>query len=343
VWAWGENNAGQLGDNSGHPQSTTPVKVKLPSGSGPVVAITMGAEHAVALMANGTVWTWGGNGSGQLGDGAFGSEEDLPVQVVGVGGLGLLSQVVGVSAGGYFTAALKSDGTMLDWGSDSAGQLGDGPPAAPNSVWPVAPTGLGGRLVAIAAGTSDMYAVKADGTVWAWGDDTIGALGDGTTTPSPVTSPTRVHRLVDGSGVVHLAAGYERGAAVTSHGIVFGWGFNANGQLGDSSEIDATAPVRAVSLPKIANPALLLLIAPKISGTAIAGHTLSVSKGTWGLPATAWAYQWLRNGTAILQATHASYILRIADKGQKISARVTVSRAGYPSGRTTTKPVTVSS
>ena len=343
VWAWGANNAGQLGVNNADVDTKLPVEVHGPSNVGHltnIVAIAVGAEHAVTLKSDGTVWTWGGNADSQLGIGSTGSEADWPVQVVGVGGVGTLTNVVGVSAGGYFTSALKSDGTMVGWGDDAYGELGDF--NAPNdSNTPVAPSGLGAGLVAIAGGTYMTFAVKADGTVWGWGNNVNGYLGIGNET-TPIPSPHRVQRLVDGSGVVNLAAGFQTGAAVTSQGAVYRWGLNTSGQLGDSTTIDATWPVRAVNLPKIANPALLLLVAPTISGTATVGHQLSVSKGTWGLPATAWTYQWLRNGAAILHATNATYTLTTADKGKKISARVTASRAGYPSGSATTASRTVS-
>jgi alpha-tubulin suppressor-like RCC1 family protein len=342
VLAWGSNNSGQLGNNNGDIDTKFPVLVRVPGGlplTG-IVAVSAGAEHSMALKSDGTVWTWGGNGTGQLGNPVSGAEADTAVQVVGVSNVGVLTGVVGVSAGGYFTLALRSDGTMVGWGSDTSGQLGDGAPAA-SSPYPVPPSGLGGQLVAIAAGSYNTYAVKADGTVWGWGDNTLGAVGNGTTSPS-VTTPARVNRLVDGSGVKSLAAGYERGAALTAHGAVYGWGFNSQGQLGDSTTIDSTWPVGAVSLPTIANPALRVLVAPNITGTAVAGHILTVSKGTWGLPATAWSYRWLRNGVAISLATNSTYKLTTADKGKQISVAVTASRPGYPSGHTTTASRTIS-
>ncbi|MDQ1458569.1 MAG: hypothetical protein QOI08_53, partial [Actinomycetota bacterium] len=344
VWAWGSTNTWQLGVNNGNAAAKLPVEVHGPGNVGyltNIVAIAVGKEHSVALKSDGTVWTWGVNAEGELGNGVTGSEVDWPVQVVGVGGVGNLTNVVGISAGGYSTLALKSDGTMVGWGDDQYGQLGDSnAPSVSNT--PVAPVGLGGSLVAIAGGTYATFAVKADGTVWGWGNNTNGYLGVGSAT-TPIQSPHRVQRLVDGSGVVALAAGFQTGAAVTAPGAVYRWGWNSSGQLGDSTTIDADSPVRAVSLPKIANPALLVLVAPTISGTATAGHALAVSKGTWGLPATAWAYQWLRNGAAILHATNATYTLTTADKGKKISARVTAHRAGYPNGVATTASRTVSS
>ena len=345
VWAWGMNDTGQLGINNGDVNTKLPVEVHGQSDVGhltSIVAIASSVAHSVALRSDGTVWTWGTNVDDELGNGVSGGEIDSPVPVVGVGNVGHLTNVVGISAGGAYTSALRSDGTMVGWGSDTYGQLGDFD--APNaSDTPVAPAGLGGSLVSIATGTYMTFAVKADGTVWGWGNDINGDLGVGDTTNAPIQSPHRVLRLVDGSGVVEVAAGFQTGAAVTSQGVVYRWGFNSTGQLGDSTTIDSSSPVRPVGLPKIANPALVVLVAPTISGTAVAGHALSVSKGTWGLPAVAWAYQWLRNGAPIPHATGATYTLTTADKGKKISVTVTASRAGYPSGRTTTAPRTVSS
>jgi alpha-tubulin suppressor-like RCC1 family protein len=343
VWAWGNNDAGQLGVNNGNLNTKAPVEVHGPSNAGfltNVVAIAAGQEHSVALKSDGTVWTWGVNAEAELGNGATGGQVASPVQVVGAGGVGHLANVVGIAAGGYFTSALKSDGTMVGWGDEQYGELGNSnAPSVSNT--PVAPSGLGGGLVAIGAGTYMSFAVKADGTVWGWGNNVNGYLGTGDTAAS-IPSPHRVQRLVDGSGVVSVTGGYQGGAAVTAQGVVYRWGWNSLGQLGDSTTIDATWPVRAVGLPKIANPPLRVLVAPTISGTATVGHVLTSSKGTWGLPATAWAYQWLRNGVAIANATKATYTLTSADQGKKISARVTASRAGYPNGQTTTVSRTVS-
>jgi alpha-tubulin suppressor-like RCC1 family protein len=343
VWAWGSNNAGQLGNANGDIDTKLPVVVHSQSSHGKlthVVAIAAGAEHSVAVRSDGTVWSWGGNGNDQLGDGLAGGETDRPAQVVGVGNVGKLTHVVGVAAGGYFTVALKSDGTMLGWGDDQYGQLGDFN-APTDSDTPVAPFGLGGRLVAIAAATFNSYAVKADGTVWGWGNNVVGSVGIGNTSPY-VQGPLRVNRLVDGFGVVALGGGYQTGAAVTSHGALYRWGWNSAGQLGESTEIESDSPVRAGVLPKIANPALRVLVAPKISGTAKVGHTLSVSKGTWGLPATEWRYKWLRSGHAISHATKATYKLTSADAGRQVSVAVTAARHGYPSGHTTTAAKSVS-
>jgi alpha-tubulin suppressor-like RCC1 family protein len=342
VWTWGENNANQLGDDSGHPNSQTPVEVVGPSGSGHlsgVVAVAAGAEHSVALRNDGSVWTWGGNSQDQLGDGLSGATASTPVQVVGVGNVGKLTQAVAISAGGYFTTALRADGTMLGWGDDQYGELGDfNTPTASNT--PVAPVGLGGNIATIRTATYDTYAAKADGTVWGWGNNVVGSVGIGTTSPY-IEGPTRVDRLVDGSGVTGLAGGYQAGFAVTAAGAVLGWGWNSVGQVGDGTTIDAHSPVRAFGLPQISNPPLFVLAAPKISGTPKAGHKLSVSKGTWGLPATAWAYQWLRNGHAISHATKSTYKLTKADQGKKVSVVVAASRPGYPAGQTTVKPVAV--
>jgi len=132
---------------------------KVPGLSG-VVAITAGWPHAVALKRDGTVWAWGENRYGQLGDGST-LDRNTPVQVRG------LSGVVAITAGLFHTVALKKDGTVWAWGANHNGQLGDGSTA--NSFVPVQVAALSG-IVSIAAGDSRTAAIGAEGTVWGWGN-----------------------------------------------------------------------------------------------------------------------------------------------------------------------------
>src|SRR5262249_37404323 len=140
-----------------------------------VASVSAGEEFSLALLENGTVMAWGKDFRGQLGNGATGlsGSSDVPVPVVG------LSEVVAVSAGAGFSLALLKNGTVVAWGSNEAGQLGDGAegPGTESDV-PVAVTGLS-EVVAIAAGTSFGLAVRRNGTVMAWGQNAHGQLGDG--------------------------------------------------------------------------------------------------------------------------------------------------------------------
>jgi alpha-tubulin suppressor-like RCC1 family protein len=163
--AWGNNYFGQLGDGTYGNNRTTPAEVSDLHGA-EVKAIAGGQGHTLALNSDGTVWAWGYNFDGQLGDGTK-ANSTRPVRV------GKLGRVQAIAAGAFFNQALKEDGTVWAWGSNTSGQdnelsgqLGDD--AITSSNRPVEVGDLGG-VEAIAAGSSHSLALKEDGTVWAWG------------------------------------------------------------------------------------------------------------------------------------------------------------------------------
>lgn len=175
VYAWGDNFYGQLGDGT-RISSFSPIKVsKLTH----IVAVAAGGEHSLAVKANGKVYAWGGNESGQLGDKTT-IYKTTPVKVSE-----LPHSVISVAAGWRHSLALLSDGTMWAWGRNRFGQLGNGMNFG-NSNIPVKvidpgdSSGLLTDVIAISAGTEHSLAVKANGTVRAWGYNGDGQLGDGT-------------------------------------------------------------------------------------------------------------------------------------------------------------------
>ena len=147
----------------------------------PTAGIAAGYFHSLAVKIDGTVWAWGKNDRGQLGDGTT-TDRTTPVQVVNLAG------VVAVAAGDWHNLALKSDGTVWAWGYNNNGELGDG--TTTNRSTPGQVANLTG-VVAVDGGGTHSLALKGDGTVWAWGQNGGGALGNGTTTgsstPVPVT------------------------------------------------------------------------------------------------------------------------------------------------------------
>jgi alpha-tubulin suppressor-like RCC1 family protein len=229
VWAWGQNDSGQLGDGS-TVNRLLPVQVLGLEG---VVALASGSDHVLALTSGRTVLAWGRNHEGQLGDGST-LPSSTPRLVSG------LDDVVAVAAGGNHSLALLADGTVWAWGSNTHGQLGDGSKRHPKA--PVQVAGLT-QVVAVAAGDSHSLALLADGTVWAWGSNTHGQLGDGSTVAH--ARPARVARL---TGVVALATGSHHTIALDQRGSVWTWGYNGSGQLGDGSTDTRDLPLRLSGL-----------------------------------------------------------------------------------------------
>ncbi len=235
VWAWGDNYYGQLGDGT-ITYKTTAVQV---SGLGEIKAIASGNNNSLALKNDGTMWAWGSNYYGQLGDGTR-TDKTTAVQVSGLSGITAI-------AGGYsHSLALKNDGTVWAWGDNYYGQLGDGiQPYVPYISTAVQVNGLSG-ITAIARGYSHSLALKNDGTVWAWGSNVYGQLGDGTVVDR--ATAVQVSRL---SGITAIAGGYLHSLALKNDGTVWAWGSNVYGQLGDGTVVDKATAVQVSGLSGI--------------------------------------------------------------------------------------------
>jgi alpha-tubulin suppressor-like RCC1 family protein len=173
--AWGANEYGQLGDGS---TIDRPAPVQVSAVLSNVVQVSAGWKHAVALTSAGKAWTWGDDTYGQIGNGMTSTiGVSIPYEVPG------LSNVIAVSGGDRFTAALLSDGTVWTWGWNGFGQLGDGTYADQSS--PVKVKDLS-NVIILAARDYHVLVVKSDGTVWAWGSGGNGELGNGVFADSPV-------------------------------------------------------------------------------------------------------------------------------------------------------------
>jgi alpha-tubulin suppressor-like RCC1 family protein len=229
---WGFNNDGRLG-NGTTTDSTEPVGVTGLRSEATTIAA--GNAHTCAVTSAGGVKCWGGNYSGQLGNGTN-TDSLVPVDVSGLGsGVGA---VAAVTAGPSHTCALTNGGGVKCWGANNSGRLGDGTTA--NSSIPVDVTGLASGVSAIAAGAEHTCALMSGGRVKCWGANTSGQLGNGTTADSLV--PTGVTNL--GSGVSAIAAGGAQTCVLTSDGFaregaVKCWGSN----LGDGTTASSSIPV----------------------------------------------------------------------------------------------------
>jgi alpha-tubulin suppressor-like RCC1 family protein len=227
VSCWGGNGSGQLGDGTSTSQNT-PVPVNgLASG---VAAVAPGNWHTCAVTDAGAVLCWGWNEYGQVGDGTT-TWRVTPVAVSGLG-----SGVTAVSASQGHTCALTSGGAAWCWGRNWVGELGDDTTTSRST--PVAVTGLGSGVRAVAASRWHTCALTNAGAVLCWGDNSLGELGDGTTTNRH--TPVVVNGLE--SGVVGIAAGSGHTCALTNAGAVLCWGGNNLGQLGDGTTTDRPTP-----------------------------------------------------------------------------------------------------
>ena len=256
IWTWGYNYRGVLGygtsDSYGH---IIPAQVNGLSG---VIAIAGGNTHTLALKSDGTVWAWGWNDSGQLGDGTT-EDRYSPMQVGG------LQNVVAISGGGKHSIAIKSDGTVWTWGRNDYGQLGLGTIDNNPHIVPVQVSGLSG-ISAVAAGYSNSFAVKSDGSLWAWGSNEHGQLGIGVSDAFNYPDPLEVTGL---TGVSTVAARLGHLVALKSDGTVWAWGHNEHGQLGLGTTDDASHAV-PVQVPGVGG----------ISAVAVGfNHTVALQVG----------------------------------------------------------------
>jgi alpha-tubulin suppressor-like RCC1 family protein len=193
--------------------------------TGVMTQVAAGEGFSLALRSNGTVWAWGRNDRGQLGRGTISSGELVPARVA------VLNRITKISAGRDFALALRSDGIVFAWGADRFGQLGNGAPSYSPVSAPVKVAGLA-QVTGISAGSDSALATEASGisaitSVWAWGNNDDGQLGDGTTTVHPTLE--RVTGLP--VSIAGITVGAQFAAVLGTDGSVWSWGSNALGQL----------------------------------------------------------------------------------------------------------------
>jgi len=259
VWAWGDGQVGKLGDGTTGSDNWRSVPGKVSDLAG-VTAVAPGANHTLALKNDGTVWTWGSNSNGVLGNENISGSSSVPVQVITDGETGAaLTDIKAIAAGDEHSLALKEDGTVWAWGSKRYGQLGDGESSWTSSKVPVqviTDSETGAALTdikAIAAGDKHSLALKEDGTVWAWGKNNYGQLGNGSTEESSIPVQVMVDPEIGTvlTDVKAIAAGQGHSFALKNDGTLWAWGWNGNAQLGNGSTVDSSAPVQVARLTDI--------------------------------------------------------------------------------------------
>ena len=261
LFVWGGNPWGGLGIGTNADEEDAPIPVALPSAVRQISASV--ADTSAAVLANGTVATWGTNTAGQIGDGTT-TERDSPFVVPGLTGITQVSVAFG------HDLALDSAGTIWAWGDNYYGELGNGTTSQINgsNPTPVPVPGLTG-VTRVAAGAGFSLALRSDGTVWAWGRNQHGELGDGTTVDHD--RPERVPGL---SGIKTIAAGAATSYAVRADGSLLAWGDNSDGLLGNG----ATTGMSAIPV-LVPGPTGVTQVSSDLYGTlAVAGPAGTV----WG-------------------------------------------------------------
>jgi len=231
LMTWGRNGSGQLGDNT-FTQKDSPVQTIAYGANWKQVS--GGYGYIAAIKTDGTLWCWGSNSYGQLGDNTVTSRSS-PVQTVTFG-----TNWKSVASGRFHTAAIKTDGTLWMWGRNSNGRLGDN--TATNRSSPVQTVAFGTNWKQVACGHFHTTSVKNDGTLWLWGNNGYGQLGDNTVTAR--SSP--VQTITFGTNWSSVSANHQT-AAVKMDGTLWLWGRNYQGQLGDNTATNKSSPVQTVA------------------------------------------------------------------------------------------------
>jgi alpha-tubulin suppressor-like RCC1 family protein len=241
LWCWGRNYEGQIGDGT-YSNKNIPVQI-MSSG---VLSVSLGGDdvsygHTCAVKVDGSLWCWGDNHYGQLGNGTYGNIISTPVQIMSSG-------VSAVALGGSHTCIIKMDGSMWCWGGNRAGQLGDGTHGVDDCISTLSglecninPTFITTGVKSMSLGRIHTCAIKVDGSLWCWGYNGYGQLGDGTN--SSKNTPIQIMS----SGVSSVALGGWHTCAIKTDGSLWCWGLNSSGQLGNGTYTSSRAPVQIMS------------------------------------------------------------------------------------------------
>ena len=228
--------------------------------------VSANEDNTMVIKSDGSLWSWGSNIYGQLGDDSpVISNHPTPVQV--------MTGVISISVGGGHNEAIQGDGTLWAWGGNEHGQLGNDGKANAQSYWhgpcQTIPIKIMDDVISVSAGCNHTVAIKSDGSLWAWGDGKDGQLGDGTA----AIKYTPVKVMDD---VISVSAGSDHTMAILSDNSLWAWGNNECGQIGDGTTTNKLEPVKIMD--------------DVIAVSASGGHTVAIKSDN-----SLWA--WGYNGT----------------------------------------------
>lgn len=244
VYNWGSNRGGVLGIGENWQQCPFPVQVGSGS-TGPWTKVSCGNQFTAAIRNDGSLWAWGFNREGQLGNGQTAGvlylnfKRPPPMSPIRIGGL---TGWMDISCGDYHTLAIRgtTSGTLWAWGRGGSGQLGNN--STLNRSAPIQ-IGAFADWVQISAGTRFSAGVRSNGTLWTWGSNLYGTLGLGSSPSTNQSSPSQI-----GSGTTgpwkSVSCGTNHMAAITTNGTLWSWGYNFDGQLGHGERISKSSPVQ---------------------------------------------------------------------------------------------------
>jgi alpha-tubulin suppressor-like RCC1 family protein len=260
VFTWGYNSYGQLGDGT-TTQRNIPTEITnqfvLLTGE-TVRSIFLGSEHSLAMSSYGRIYVWGRNSSGQLGDGTT-TDRNIPKEITSHFYLDAEEVIKSISMGFSYSSGITSDGKIFTWGSNRQGQLGDGTTTERNTpteitnnfnavtiiqnFFPISET-----ISDLSLGGNHSSAITSEGRLFTWGDNNNGQLGDGTTEQTSIPKEiTHQFSLNFGEKIISVSLGYNYSSAITSEGRIFTWGYNAYGQLGNSTTVSSKKPIEISS------------------------------------------------------------------------------------------------
>ncbi len=281
VFTWGSNNYGQL-ENSSAYRELSPIEItdNFNLIDDLIIDIASGYENNMALSGAGSVFTWGNNQYGQLGNGTL-ITSSYPIDITNNFNLSN-DKIIEISSGGFYSMALSEEGHIFTWGSNNYGQLGDGTHRDFSS--PIDITAKfdlkNDKIVEISAGKIHSMAVSEQGRVFTWGNNEYGELGNDATKESNLPIDITANFNLKNDKIASISAGYSHSMALSEQGRIYVWGNNDDGQFGDGSTKGSYTPIDITLSINIKNDNVKEVIASRSNSMIITSSGVLYVVGT---------------------------------------------------------------